>query len=306
MDSQLLHAYGGCQRKYWLTAAEHLVALEPYRTRSGTPLAKNTGSLVHDIMHRVNRAKVWRHKLSDTNLLKIGFKRLAKEKELTPEERLFLSQKWVQFYAWDKIQGAHYKPLGTEVGFSKVLYSDEDTIFVYEGRIDLIVLAETLKAPSWVDYKTQGRDSSIYKNRNQFLGYSWALDTNIGFILVFGLQKEKEKPFAYKTVYHSDSLKAQWKEETIATFREVLTKSLYGKFQFKLCRSHCDEGMYGWCKFLKICDNLNAPQDVQNGIRRIFYKEKEWKPWEKMKWKQSEALEISGSQSWEDSKLIEP
>lgn len=284
MDSQLLQSFQWCQRQYYLTAAEHLVKLEPFRTVSGAPRAKNSGTIVHDIMHRVNRAKLWRHKLTDTQLLDLGMKRIKRDKDWTQDEKLFMSTKWVQFYAWDKFAGQYYKPIGTETGFSKVLYEDEDVIFVYEGRIDLIVHVEPAEINSWVDYKTQGREAAIYKNRNQFMGYSWALNTNIGFILVFGMQKEKEEAFAYRTVCHSDTQIATWRTETIRCFREVLLKSAFGKSQFSMSKANCDAGMYGWCQFVKLCDNASAPPEVQAGLKRMFYKEREWKPWEKLKW----------------------
>lgn len=294
MDSQAVQAKQNCGRLYYLGHVEHLVRISPARRLDGEPIAVNTGTLVHQVMNNVNRLKIAATKkrfarlvpkfaVTNATLLECGYRAIRRTKDLTDEEKLFHITKFTQFFAWDSIHGSHYKPLGCEVGFAKVIYEDSDVVFVYEGRIDLVLEANLDEGrnvfTTWLDYKSQGRDSAIYANRNQFLGYSWTLGSNMGFVLTYGLQKEKKDPFKYQPIFHPQSLIEQWKKETIQTFWDVVAKAPLGQAGFPRNRTHCDAGQYGWCKFIKLCDHASAPAVVQNGLRSIFYKKRVWTPW---------------------------
>jgi len=275
MDSQALNAAQVCKRLYYLTKAEKLV-------RIGSKRAYEIGTMVHDIMHRVTRAKLNRRIFTQAQLLEIGYKviRRAHLRGLLDEDALvFHTVKYTQYVSWFQNQERYYKPLGNEVRFSKLLYEDMDVIFAYEGRIDLVLRIEPAGINAWADYKTQGRDYSIYTNRNQFLGYSWAIDTNIGFIIYYGLQKEKSDPFRLEPISHPSGLIEQWKQDTIRTYRDVLARIPFGEDAFERNRSACDSGKFGNCPFIPICDNSWVAPPVQEGIRRNFFKESDWTPW---------------------------
>lgn len=289
-DSQALQAAQVCPKSYYLAYAQHLRRIRVQRRVDGEPIAVNTGTLVHKIMNNVNRLKIAASKkrfekfaITNTTLLECGYRAIRRSKDLTHEEQLFHITKFTQFFAWDIAAGACYKPLGTEVGFAKIIYQDSDIIYIYEGRMDLVMRAELDGGSNvfntWVDFKSTARDSAMYANRNQFLGYSYAMDTNMGFVLSYGLQKEKKDPFRYKPVYHPQSLIEQWKADTIQTFHFIASRAPLGISAFPRNRAACDGGQYGWCQFVTLCDNAYAPQEVQNGLVKIFYKKKVWSAW---------------------------
>jgi len=296
-DSQALHAFEACHRRYWLGQAEHLVPIH-------TKKAYEIGNMIHDIMHRVTRAKLRRPGLfTNMHLLKIGYKRIDKarkaglfvdKKSKKPETRakneeetyLFHITRFTQWMAWLEIQDRFYKPLGSEVGFSKVLYENMDVVFVYEGRIDLVLRVEPAGFRTWADYKTQSREYQLYPNRNQFLGYSWALDSNIGYIVYYGLQEDKDDQklkadsiFKYHPIYHNPLLVEQWRQDTIRQFHKIVSLAPFGEKEFERNRASCDAGKFGLCPYTILCDNAWAPPQVQKGLRRIFFKESEWTPW---------------------------
>lgn len=288
LDSHLLSYYQCCPRKFWLIFAEHL---NPRKITQ----AYEVGTLIHEMLRRVDRAKLQkRRRFTDAQLMEIGFRTIRRSKALlngsqrdSKEHRetvLFHISQFVNFYAWNKAQERFYQPVGYEVGFSKILYEDSDVLFIYEGRIDKIIKVVNPDDPrsgflSWVDYKSQSRDYALYPNRNQFLGYSWALDTNIGFINYYGLQKEKKDPHKYKTVFHHPELINQWRAETIATYREILAKLSFGENEFKRNRYGCDSGKFGFCQFTALCDNAWTDSKITDGLTKINFEKREWKPW---------------------------
>ncbi len=291
MDSQALQALGRCDREYYQGHVEHLQKIRLPKRLDGEPIAVNTGQLIHTIMNQVNRLKIAKASgrfpkftVASQQLLEAGYRVISRAKDLTPEQKQFHTVKFTQFFAWDLNEGKYFKPMGTEVGFSKVIYEDADKVFLYEGRIDLVLRAELSGAEkhfeTWLDYKSTGRDSVMYMNRNQFLGYSWVLGSNMGFVLSYGLQKEKKDPFKYKAVYHPQPLIEQWRADTIESFKFVFSRIELGKQFFPRNRAACDSREFGWCPFLALCDNEHAPVDVQNGLRRIFYRKRIWSPWD--------------------------
>jgi hypothetical protein len=276
LDSHALTYFQTCNKMYYLSQAEKLVQIRSRR-------AFEIGTMVHDIMHRVTRAKLNRREFNSIQLLEIGYKvirRAAKAGLLNAEQMVFHSVKYTQYVSWMQAQERFYKPLGNEVGFSKVLYEDSDVIFAYEGRIDLILRVEPAGFNAWADYKTQGREYSLYKNRNQFLGYSWAVGTNMGFLIYYGLQKEKEEPFRLDPVFHHPDLIKQWVEDTTKSFRKIISLIPFGEDAFERNRSACDSGKFGNCQFLPICDNAWAGSRVNGAIRKGFFKESNWTPWD--------------------------
>jgi len=286
LDSQQVSNFSACPAKYFQVNVLDLVHRVPVR-------AYEIGSLIHEILRRINRAKLNHRKgfrfgpsytfdfKTDTKLLEIGFRALKRSRtpKLSPEDLAFHTSQFVSFYAWRKQQERFLKPIGSEVGFSKIIYEDKDVVFVYEGKIDEIVRIEPDGRLGWVDYKSQSREYQIYRNRNQFLGYSWALETNVGFICYYGLQKVKENPFKYVTLSHTNSLLAQWKCDTIRIFRQIVNLLPFGQEAFERRRNSCDSSNFGLCQFVRLCDNITAPVPVQIGLKRMWYKEEKWIPW---------------------------
>lgn len=282
MDSHGLNYAQQCDKKYWFAHVEHLKSRKRKK-------AFEVGTFIHDLIHRVNRLKLRQRDgripfgkvITLTDFIAIGMKRIARRKEFSQEEKLQHQSKWMEFLAMHEARYTWLKPMGSEVGFSKVIYEDSDTCFIYEGRIDHIARPEPANYLSWIDWKSQSRDYVLYKNPNQFIGYSWALGTNMGFVGYYGLQKshEKEKAFRLEPIYHPPELISQWKHETIKAFRTVAALAPFGELAFERKRSACTAGFTGRCQYIELCDNAWAPKEVLVGLKRMLYKIEPWHPW---------------------------
>ncbi len=308
LDSHALAYFQSCHKKYWLGHIEHLHAikntLEWDKDKraflvSSKFNAFELGTFIHDITFRMNRLRLralknkvpFKIEVTDQVILSVGLKRISRCKNFDAEAKMFHTVKLIQYYSILKEQYAFLKPLGAEVGFSKVLYEDNDVCFLYEGRIDYIAKNEPEGSISWIDYKTQSKEYVLYENPNQFLGYSWTLGTNVGYVQYYGLQagsknagaaemeREKRKFFRLEPIYHAPQLIEQWKSETIQTFREVASLIPFGELAFRRNRAACTSGFSGVCHFARICDNAWAPEPVLSGIKRTFYRKEEWHPW---------------------------
>ncbi len=307
LDSHGLSYAQQCKKKYWLSSVEHLHGLRTKlvwnaETKRFTPDNKfnafSLGTFIHDILERMNRLRLrgatgrrvpHGFPVTDDALLKIGMKRIARCKQFTQDERLFHTVKWMECFAELKKQERFLKPVGAEIGFSKVIYEDSDVCFIYEGRIDYIGRNDPSQILSWVDYKTQSKDYVLYENPNQFIGYSWVLGTNLGYVQYYGLQagskdatkaeieKARGKNFRLEPIYHPPGLVNQWRSETIQTFRELASTIPLGERAFRRSRAACTTA-WGTCHFTPICDNAWAPQ-VLEGIKRLHYRKEQWHPW---------------------------
>lgn len=269
LDSQALSTFKLCPRKYFLNFESNLETLKK------SP-ALNTGTLVHKILAHYYRARASEREFTKQQLLQIGQK-VVMRSALTQEEKFFHIRKFCEYVSTEK---PHFVPLGVEKGFSKILYEDNYTLFVYEGRIDLVgTYANTL---CWMDHKSQSREYALYKNTDQFLGYSWAIGSTLGFINYYGLQESKKanECFHVETIYHQRELISQWRLEAIQTFREIAGRARDMKY-FQRNRSACNAGKFGDCQFLRLCDNEWAGGEILNGLVKIHYKErdKKWKAW---------------------------
>lgn len=260
--------------KYWLGSVEHLATL---RTKD----AFTTGTMIHDMIHRVNRARLRgrRWKLTEVQLMTIGLKRLLKAKGLSEDDLSLHQSKFIQWFALRKVSSL--KPIGAEVGFSKVIYEDQWFQFIYEGRIDEIVRIGETGLVAWNDYKSRSREYAIYSNTNQFLGYSWALGTNYGFVSYYGLQKtlEPKEAFRVVSIFHPVELLEQWRQDTIQKFRQIALAMPFGKNGFERRRSSCATWNGDRCQFVRICDSPNASEVVIRGIKKTFFEKREWHPW---------------------------
>lgn len=290
-DSHAFSHFTECPQKYFLANLQHLRLIKiQYPTLKDGILktefksgAKELGTFIHDMIARVNRLRIRAIKrkvpfdycVTDQTLIQVAFKRIALRKWEKPEDVLFHQMKFMEFYSLMKNEYRWLKPLGYEVGFSKVLYEDRDVCFIYEGRIDFVGQSDS--GIHWVDYKSQSRETVLYENTNQFLGYSWALGANLGFVQYYGLQKDKPKieAFRLKSINHTAGLIEQWKKETTNQFRKMASLIPFGEAGFERIRSSCNSGKYSDCQFIKICDNAHTPQVIP-GIKRIFYKIEPW------------------------------
>lgn len=293
LDSHRISAFELCPMKDKYENVEQL-------TPRAVSTAFKKGANVHKVLEHYWRGKQYQKRfgLTDTQCIQLGqnvlrrhFSKLyaaastKKEQALVQEEWQFHLSKYMEYVSVHQKQ--KWEVLGTEVGFSVVLYEDPDVIFILEGRIDMIIRNQARPA-SWVDFKTQSREYKLYKNANQFCAYSWVLSQQFGihngaygFLDYYGLQKSKEGTEAFVTdsVFYTPEYLAEWRREKIQTYRHILACRLSNSFEKR--RTACDFGKFGWCPYIRLCDNDTAPREVQASLRKIYYKqEKPWSPWE--------------------------
>ena len=163
-----------------------------------------------------------------------------------------------------------WKPVAIEQGFSKILYEDEDNLFVYEGRIDLVV--ETDKGYTIVDHKTQAMTYSIYEFNNQCLGYLWG--TNAIEFLYNYLVLTKTPQFHRAPHLFNQNQIDSWKEETIQWYFRIKQAMQSQTFLKNLT---C-ESKFGKCDFTPLCEQPNEKVKLFL-IQSNFQKRKQYRSW---------------------------
>ena len=149
----------------------------------------------------------------------VKFKDNQEIKKLDPtgEYNQALSQRFLQYvmrYSQNDLRAI--KKDGTsavEIGFSVKIYEDSEFTFIIEGRIDLIgEIEKTL----FVDHKTQGRKSNLYKYKPQFLTYALATGLEYGLINYIGMTKECTNDTFRRALIHFPPWKiAEWRKYII-------------------------------------------------------------------------------------------
>ena len=159
-----------------------------------------------------------------------------------------------------------WEPIAVEKGFSKILYEDDENLFVYEGRPDLI--AKTRQGELViVDHKTQGQTYSLYPFNNQAIGYIWAFEAN-QFVYNYINFKTKIPTFRREPFTFTDEQINVWKANTLKWFWRV--KSAMGRVEY-LPSLHC-EGKYSTCQFVRICEQPR--QEIQAWIAQSQFRKR--------------------------------
>jgi len=192
--------------------------------------------------------------------------------ELIKKELNWGPQDAFKLYAVLTRYGTEYKneswhPVAIEKGFSKILYEDAENLFVYEGRIDLLVENEGKLLV--VDHKSQKMNYSIYEFNNQAIGYLWGCDAAEFVYNYLTLTKD---PKFHRAVhpFNSGQIEA-WKQNTIKWFFRV--KEVLQKREF-LPSLNCST-KFGVCDFHRICEQPN--ELVKLHIIRSNFKKKIYK-----------------------------
>ncbi len=253
LDSHKLSSFQACEQRYVYAHRDNLQFL----TTKLSGMAK--GTLWHQIMEK-------HYQLIQQSNLYSTVKNETKDYlcSIVPEDlRADFLAKYI-LYAHRYNKYIDREILGCEIGFDKILYEDERYLFIYQGKIDLLL--RNKEKIMWVDFKT--RHPMFTKPHhhfcNQFLGYSWAVGTDTGIIDYLTWHKQV-KPDTLKRdyVHHPKSKLDAWKSDTISWFFKV------ARMQEPLRnRSSCDQ-KYS-CPFIKLCD--------ENDLTK-YEQEEPWVPW---------------------------
>ena len=140
-----------------------------------------------------------------------------------------------------------WQTIGTEVGFSKILYEDDQYLFIYEGKMDWLGYSGTDKIV--VDHKSRNGKYQIYEFNNQCRGYLWATGANK---FVYNMITMTNIPSFERIAYSfSDSQIETWKNDTIEWYKRVAQANANKNF----VRSWNCSSKYGVCEFHSLCEN---------------------------------------------------
>lgn len=265
LDSQALTAYQRCPRKYHFSFIRNI-------ERKISKKSLDMGTLMHDMFEFVNKGLLEDKPL---NNLCLDAVMQASSAELSTEDKMFVTKRFLEYFEHYSLQDSSYKLLSAEKGFSKIIYEDSEHLFVYEGRMDAVFYNRRENCLVWRDYKTRTGQNSWYHHVNQFYGYTWALSDDgecRGELDYIGkADKKTDKTFEREIVEFSKDQLERWKVRTINTFYKIVND-----IDFEQNNSAC-EGKYGVCSFNRLCERDPL---IHDQIIQIEYKEKErWAAW---------------------------
>ncbi len=287
LDSQFLGRFQQCEMNYKYSA---LVQIEPSWRRH----ALNIGLVWARLMEIFYRAKMkYKQRWVLSGAYDVKMNRLLKRFRnvlieglntgdvfLDDEERHLLASRIVMYEKF--YRNETWIPLAMESGFSFILYEDDNHLFIYEGRPDLVVMMPDPLSPARqvrvvVDHKTAGRREDLVDFNNQVNGYLCAADTRYFVYNYCGKQKDPNpsKYFWRQIVSRSPEALEKWKKNTIEWYFRIAKAIDDDKFTQSM---QCS-GKYGPCEFISLCaadDTIGYNGAMQSNFKR---KEQAWKAW---------------------------
>lgn len=264
VDSHQLSEFQRCPRLYSYAQVQQFGS-----TRLKDALVKGTG--LHNMLYLFYKARIQKHSVAYAMKKVLSYMRF--QRKMTIEHIQQVQPKILQYIA--HYQNETWKPLAAEIGFSKVLYEDSQFKFIYEGKIDLLMEVQGIKA--FVDHKSQSRHRNLPQDSNQFLGYAWATGFKLGIINFLNLAPSLSPKDAFRREIcnYSTALVDEWKEGAIETCIQMArAREANG---YKKQRQGC-LGVYGLCDFEAVCKQTS--QLITIGmLQRDFVKKDKWEPW---------------------------
>jgi hypothetical protein len=224
LDASQIKTYDGECNLMWAYLYRENLRLSGIKTD-----AMDKGTIVHYLLEQFYKILAHDPKISRVDAMNISienFDRLIKEH---PESSYgfdkeildFLRRRFIQYvYFWagrDLFPAINKEnnEAGIELGFSKVLYEDENVLFLLEGRIDMIHVYSPGTDPKLcvVDHKTQDREMNHFEYRVQMMTYALAADVDYSMINYIGLQKEvTPKSFRRQTANIPKWMRERWRD----------------------------------------------------------------------------------------------
>jgi hypothetical protein len=132
-------------------------------------------------------------------------------------------------------------PIAVEQGFSRIIHEDEDTIFVLEGRPDLIVReGDSIIV---VDHKTQASFRQLPSFSHQVMAYVYASGARNfchNYIIL------KKDPEYIRKIYPISEKDVEWWRQNVVELLEQMKSSKF------LPNFNCMD-IYGKCAFINVC-----------------------------------------------------
>jgi hypothetical protein len=240
LNSHALSDFQNCEMQYALGDLISLQKTGPTKPAflKGTEIAK----ILEIYYHR----RMKRKSLKALGRIDLLYKRFT-EKGIEPKDASLMIGALVEYFR--QYASESWEIVAVEKGYSKILYEDEDNLFIYEGRPDLVVKVDGELVV--VDHKTQGQHDNIFAFNNQARGYCWALGTQ-KFVYNYLVFKKAEQCRRNPHNFSPQQIE-QWQEDTIQWFFRIKKATQDKKF----LRSWQCTGKYGLCPFTDICTASN-------------------------------------------------
>jgi hypothetical protein len=297
LDASQIYESQTCPLKWWYHYKENL-ALIPFDTE-----AMDKGTLVHQLLElyynfRFNEPNG--NKLTHAQLCIDIFMKERFTQTLFPSDNSEIEQficerflLYVMRYMNDDFNLRYDSKIApVELGFSKLLFENDEVRFIVEGRIDLVANIQDGRA-CFVDHKSQEKAINLYRYKPQFKTYAWATGYNWGIVNYFGLQADKNndlmkngKLFRRDLIYFEKWMIDEWEEKLKLIFWEIYyslklensfetEKSLYLYRNDSACGGAFDCNP---CQFTHLCELESWSMKEQ--LKSFKYAKMEpWTPW---------------------------
>ena len=275
VDSQKLDAIQSCMFMYKLRFGSGIAntsGLQPLIT----PDYFERGGLLHDMLEQYYKLKKYRgrwarNKRNHADIVRVSInvgRYKASKMSLDIAEIETVIETFIQYTAhWEN--DGWYDIVAIENSGSKILYEDEETIILYESKVDLILNINGTLVP--VDHKSAKSRRDPNQLSNQFKGYCWTLGVNNLIVNEIGFQKTLKAvdKFRRHNLSFSESTLAEWVTNSVWWIKWAI--AMIENESFPMNFTSCDK--YSGCIFKKICEADPLVRDYK--IDQMF-EEKLW------------------------------
>lgn len=316
MDASALKMFQTCELMWAYAYREHIKLSSTQVATKASALDK--GTLVHLVLEAFYKAKL-KYPAEDgyqhgQRALDAFFKhKLVTETYFTNEEIQFIKNRFVNYVAFwrdrDLVPVKKGDAVGVELGFSKVLYEDDNVLFVTEGKID-IINSLGHDVIGFCDHKSQERVNHLYYFRPQMLTYAWATGLNHAMINYFGLQKDfKDHTFRRESFEIPNWMIKRWEQKMLRIYWYIYSRdmSLFklkdpsmetieyipeaNEIKFNRNESSCSGAFDSSpCQYRYLCET--GSDEMRNNIKQFKYEKVEvWQPWH-IHYKEDSGIEV--------------
>ena len=168
------------------------------------------------------------------------------------EETIFQFGAYAKHFQYDT-----WMPLAVEEVGSKKIYEDEETIIVYNFKIDVIMEKDGMVIP-W-DHKTSKRSQYPSSLSNQFIGYAFGVNAKHVIVNKIGFQKTKSPSERFQRdllTYEAERIE-EWLVNTIWWTQMYDHHRLTDTWPMNL--TSCDK--YSGCVYSDLCEKGASSRD---------------------------------------------
>ena len=262
IDATILNTVQSCGLKAYYAFHKNLKPLE-------TPSYFDKGDLMHKMMQTYRLLRKHRPNWSKEKILEFCIKKGRRyyiKLDLAVEDCEEVVQYFFSYV--QKYHGDGWQFITIEKPFIKELYRNDDIAIFYQGKPDCSAKVPNFEPLVVSDLKTGSRDTQPSILSNQFMGYAWALGTQVVVIDKINFYKkiDNDKSFKRYVLNYPQDLIEEWKEGAI--YWALTYKSYIESEYYPPNLTSCDK--YGGCVFAKasggkpgICETERAAREFK-------------------------------------------